>query len=300
MAEHGNGSSGSGKPRHGQGDSGMTLADRVRMLETLLNSTPALIAYWDKDLRCQFGNVAFATWFDSTSLDVVGLDISTFLDKKALAAIEPFIAGVLSGARQTVELPLVRADGARVQTLTHYTPDFHNGAVIGFTTHSTDVGGIKETEATLRAEVAERQRANRIIRASSTALEEAQRLGQIGSWTWTKSTDLVTWSKELYRIMGRPPTGSAPPYAEQGALYAPESWQRLQASVEYALRTGEAYQVRLQYLRRDGDTGWLDARGEVIRGAGGEVSGLRGTVQVVPGRRSDRQRADDKDPTIGD
>ncbi len=43
------------------------------------------------------------------------------------------------------------------------------------------------------------------IRASETALKEAQQLAQLGSWSWDFTSGEVTWSQELYRIFGLPP-----------------------------------------------------------------------------------------------
>ncbi len=288
----------SGKgPRNGhQAGQDSTSAERARILETVVNAAPAVIAYWDRDLVCLFGNTAFVEWFDSTKDGVIGRPMSDFLDMRGMAAIRPFLDGVLSGESQHFETALIRADGSQVNALTIQTPDVRNGEVIGFTTHSIDTHSRRETEATLRAEVAERQRANRIIRASATALEEAQRLGQIGSWTWTRAKDVVVWSKELYRIMGLDPAAGAPAFSDQVQIYTPESWARLREAVDHALNTGAAYQTRLRYVRPDGVTGWLDARGEATRDTDGAIIGLHGTVQVVAGRAGDRQRRNDQGP----
>ena len=40
------------------------------------------------------------------------------------------------------------------------------------------------------------------VRASETALKEAQQLAQLGSWSWDLTSGEVTWSQELYRILG--------------------------------------------------------------------------------------------------
>jgi signal transduction histidine kinase len=47
------------------------------------------------------------------------------------------------------------------------------------------------------------------------------------------------------------------------------------------VRTGEPYALELEYVQADGQHGWLEARGEVVRGETGEVTKLRGTAHEV-------------------
>ncbi len=261
--------------------------DYVRVMNIVVGSSPELMAYWDRDLVCRFCNQAYADWFDRPLAEVIGIRYETLLGLAAAGANRAHIEAVLGGSPQQFEQDLLSPSRGRVSTLTHYMPDVVAGAVVGFSTHVIDVSLLKETERALRAEVEERQRANRIIRASFVALEEAQRLGQIGSWVWKSAPDEVRWSKELYRIMGRNPDGPAPRFAEQGAFYTPESWARLQSRVEIALRTGAPYQLELEYIRTDGVRGWFEARGEAVRSDAGPIIGLRGTVQNMTGPEYD-------------
>ena len=46
----------------------------------------------------------------------------------------------------------------------------------------------------------ERRRAEEALRRSEAFLAEGQRLGRIGSYSWTVPTDKIKWSSELYRI----------------------------------------------------------------------------------------------------
>ncbi len=253
----------------------------VRMMTLVMDSAPGLMAYWNRDLYCLFSNSAYADWFGRSRAEMVGMRYETLLGPVQAAVNRPFVLGVLAGTPQQFAQDLPRVNRGLVPTLTHYVPDFLDGAVVGFTAHVTDISLLKDTERALREEAEERQRANRLIRTSVEALEEAQRLGQIGSWAWTVDPDAVRWSKELYRIMGRDPTLPAPTFAQHATIYAPESWLRLQQLVDIALSTGAPYWTKLEYLRPDGAQGWLEARGEVVRDHGGRIIGLRGTVQNI-------------------
>jgi PAS domain S-box-containing protein len=125
-------------------------------------------------------------------------------------------------------------------------------------------------------------------RRKDAALEETQRLANVGSWQWDPATDRVTWSEELYRIAGMDPKLPAVSFRDHSKLYTAESWQRLRHCVEHALRTGEPYELDLEMVRADGSSRWLIARGETQRDATGRVVQLRGTVHDI----SERKRAE--------
>jgi PAS domain S-box-containing protein len=92
---------------------------------------------------------------------------------------------------------------------------------------------------------------------------------------------MVTWSKELYRMVGLDPNQPAVSYKEHSKLYTAESWERLRTAVEEALRTGTPYELDLEMVRTDGTRLWLIARGEAQRDTTGRIVQLRGTVQDI-------------------
>jgi hypothetical protein len=47
------------------------------------------------------------------------------------------------------------------------------------------------------------------------------------------------------------------------------------------MSTGEPYRMNLEYVRPDSVRGWLDVRGEAVRGPDGRIIGLRGTVRHI-------------------
>jgi PAS domain S-box-containing protein len=132
------------------------------------------------------------------------------------------------------------------------------------------------------AVIVEEEKQTRQELASERAqLTEAQRLAQMGSWSWEPDTDRVTWSEELYRIAGRDP--SLPPLKsnELGELYTAESWKRLQSAVEEALAAQAPYELDLEMVRQDGSTRWVRARREAQRASDGQLTQLHGTLQDI-------------------
>jgi PAS domain S-box-containing protein len=135
------------------------------------------------------------------------------------------------------------------------------------------------------ADITERKLSEESLRQKEEDLSEAQRLAQVGSWQWDPHTDTVTWSRELYRIVGRDPNLPAASYKEHALILTAESWERLQRCVEEALRSGTPYELDLEYVRPDGSTIWARARGEALRDITGQIVGLRGTAQDITERR---------------
>jgi PAS domain S-box-containing protein len=195
-----------------------TEIDQTQVFRFVLDDAPGLVAYWNTDLVCVFANQAYAVWFGRPVSEIIGVRYETLLGALVTRRNRPFIDAALSGKPQRFEQALTRADGEWVPILSSLVPHVVEGRTVGFICHCTDVTLLKDTERALREEAAERQRANQIIRASVDALEEAQHLGQIGSWTWSAEPDEVRWSKELYRIMGRDPALLAPTFAEHDAI----------------------------------------------------------------------------------
>ncbi|WP_088281824.1 EAL domain-containing protein [Ideonella sp. A 288] len=197
------------------------------------------------------------------------------------------------GDSESYEAVLVHRNGTPIDVAITLVPEFDAaGQRTGCTKFVRDISkrrraerALLESERSLRFEVTERERVNGLLMRSTASMQEAQRLGRIGSWEWRIDPDITTWSDELYRILGQDPRCPPPSYAEHAMVYLPASWALLQAAVEQALRTGERYAMDLEFQRPDGGRGWVHARGEAMRNIRGDIIGLRGTAQDVTDAR---------------
>jgi PAS domain S-box-containing protein len=139
------------------------------------------------------------------------------------------------------------------------------------------------------ANISERKSVEAELQERREELEDAQRVGGLGSWSWEPDLDRVQWSEELYRIAGLDPSVAAPAFGRQNSLYTPESWQRLQSTVQNALRTGGGYESDLEMVRPDGTHCWTAIRAEGDLDPQGRVRKLRGTVLDI----TERKRAEE-------
>ncbi len=127
------------------------LAQSKHFLETITNSLPGLIAYWDKDLRCRFANQSFLDWFGKAPETMLGISMQELMGERLFSLNEPHVRGALKGEKQQFERTLTKADGSIGYALANYVPDMRaSGEVAGFFVLVSEVTLLKEAEAKLQ------------------------------------------------------------------------------------------------------------------------------------------------------
>lgn len=125
--------------------------EREQFIKTIMDSTPNMMGYWGRDLRCRYANNAFSEWFAMPPENVIGMRFLDLVGKELFALNEPHILAVLAGEPQRFERTLSKADGSVGHIIGHYLPDFGvDGVVRGFSIQSSEVTVLKETEAKLK------------------------------------------------------------------------------------------------------------------------------------------------------
>ena len=116
-------------------------------------------------------------------------------------------------------------------------------------------------------------------------LTEAQRIGQMGDWDLDLSTGAITWSQQIYLILGRDPSLGPPKNCEENAaLFEPGSAALVAAKVAAAIASGDAQEQELVAACLDGRRVPVYATAVPRKDRDGKVVGLNGTVQDVSAR----------------
>jgi len=134
-------------------------------------------------------------------------------------------------------------------------------------------------------DITERKRAEESIRESGRQLAEAQKLAQLGSWEWDIASGEVTWSEELYRILGLDPETDVPSYSTLFERVHPDERRKAEAIVDRSLARREPFHEEMQIVRPDESVRIIDTHGEVMLGSDQRPAKLVGTVQDVTERR---------------
>ncbi len=142
----------------------------------------------------------------------------------------------------------------------------------------------------LEAAELETHRNHEKLRQSYEALQQAEKLAKIGSWTLDLASGRITLSDTLSEIIGTDPAGPALRLADMPKLLVADSYQRVSAAIGKCAETGEPYGMEVEHLRADGRTFAAYVRGEARRDETGRVVSLTGTLQDISERHEERQR----------
>ncbi len=123
-----------------------------RFVRAITDHLPAMIAYWDSDLRCRFANSPYREWFGRRAEQMPGITMQDLMGDDLFALNEPFIRAAMRGQRQAFERTLVKPSGAIGHTWAQYIPDVDDaGRVRGMYVLVTDVTALKQAQEDLQA-----------------------------------------------------------------------------------------------------------------------------------------------------
>jgi PAS domain S-box-containing protein len=149
-----------------------------------------------------------------------------------------------------------------------------------------DLDALQREVQALRVRVSELQR--RAARHQDTddvslaereeLLREAERSAHVGTWTYDLGSGRVTWSDELYRILGHEP-GSLPPTVDAffAAIHADDR-VRAQRATEQAIRDGILPLVDCRVVRPDGSIRHTTHSSSMLFDGEGTVRRMVGSV----------------------
>lgn len=142
----------------------------------------------------------------------------------------------------------------------------------------------------LRQSLTESRQSAHAARQSLAALQEAERIARIGSWSLDLSTQEFTSSEMLYELNGTDPNG--PKITAEGLrrLLAKESFQRVEEAIARCVKTGEPYGLEVEHLHHERGSFQAYVQGKAIRDETGRIVKLAGTVQDISERKEERER----------
>lgn len=122
------------------------LSEQKTFLQTVIDSLPALIGYWNKNLTNVFSNRYYLEFFGNDLNAIQGHHMKEILGRKVYEANLPFIEKVLQGEPQVFEREIKDVHGNIKFFLANYIPDVRNREVFGFFVIAMDITKLKQLE----------------------------------------------------------------------------------------------------------------------------------------------------------
>lgn len=120
-------------------------------------------------------------------------------------------------------------------------------------------------------------------------LEEAERSARVGSWEWDLASDTLTWSRQMYELMGLDPDGDPVDLDAYRDRLHPHDRDRHLDAVETALRERGSFALDHRIVRPDGEVRVIHGRGRVVTDSHGAPLRMIGSAQDVTERERERR-----------
>ena len=137
----------------------------------------------------------------------------------------------------------------------------------------------------LRHSLHERDAIGRQLGEYAAHLAEAQRIARVGSWRLCMDEDRLSWSEQVYRIFGLPPTADGVALEVFFSYVHPDDRAALQAAHERMLAGGQAVDIEHRIVRPDGEIRYVHELAEMRLEQPGNRRVLCGTVQDISERK---------------
>ncbi len=218
----------------------------------------------------------------------LGYAPGTLLGRPVLAVHPPerhdearaIIAAMIGGDTSHCPIPILAADGRQIPVETRAVKGRWNGAPAMFGV-SRDVSERQRTQRMLEVEAEHRRRLLDEAAEREFFWRESQRVGQLGGWRADPVSNTVMWTDGVYEIVEMP-SDYKPDLATGLDFYVNGSRERVVASLEHAMSTGEPFNLQVQVRgARTGTVKWAALRGSPHRDASGRIDYLSGTLQDI-------------------
>jgi two-component system, cell cycle sensor histidine kinase and response regulator CckA len=107
----------------------------------------------------------------------------------------------------------------------------------------------------------------------------------VGTWSWDRTTDAVTWDDGLCRIYGLTPAQSPRAYEDYVHYLHPEDRPEIEAQIGRCLQTGIYEDFEHRLVRPDGTVRHVFCRGAAATNERGEVVGMSGGIFDITDRK---------------
>ncbi|MGK2941716.1 MAG: PAS domain-containing protein, partial [Immundisolibacter sp.] len=244
-------------------------------LRAILDAEPECVKIIGPDGRLEQMNPAGLAMIeaDDDPAQVIGQRVDSLIVPEHRYAFNALTARVLAGESGSLEFEIVGLKGTRRWLATHAVP-----------LHDETTGGISLLGVS--HDISNRRRGEAALLEKQQALSEAQRIAQVGSWSWQLDTGTIVWSDETYRLYGVSPEQFVPCPEAFIALINAEDRPVMRAWVEACVAGQEPADMEFRVTHPDGEVRVLCGRGMRETDAEGKAIGMVGTAHDITQRKA--------------
>ena len=239
---------------------------------------------------------------------------SDYTSPLGFLAILPLLwAALRRGPRDTATVGLILTGFAVWATIEHAGPFGHLGLNESFVLLLTFMTSVSLPSLVLSADVAQRRATEDNLRRTQIDLDErvaertaaladanihmleAQRLANLGSWSWDIAQNRISWSDQLFKIYGIARAQFRGTFDDFLNFIHPDDRAQVQQSIDAAFSTGSGFSHEERIVRQDGGTRYLQSAGEVIRDEHGAAIRMLGVCLDVTERKQAEQALRDSE-----
>jgi len=257
----------------------------------------AHVGHWEWDLETDV-----VVWSDET-YRIFGLspqerpmDLATVQSMVHPEDREPLYRGVdedlAAGVRPEAEFRIVRPSG-EVRTVSSLTSERWNSLPGDAKRDSSGrpyklFGTIQDITDRKRTEEAFQEISHK-LQETNARLEEAQRIANVGHYSWNLIENRVIWSDEVYRIYGLDPRQGTIDLAKVSEMIHPEDRELVFRAAQEALQSGVPADIEHRLVRPNGEVRTIHSVGTVKRDPSGRPYEMFGTAQDITDRKRSEQ-----------
>jgi PAS domain S-box-containing protein len=112
----------------------------------MVDHSPTMLAYFDSQLICRYGNASYRCVFESPGHTLEGMPFEALVQPDKRDIILPRAHAALAGTPQEYEYERTTASGSRIHVEVKYTPDLRDNTVVGMFVELHDITSHKRIE----------------------------------------------------------------------------------------------------------------------------------------------------------
>lgn len=116
------------------------------LIRSMVDHSPTMLAYFDSQLICRYGNASYRAVFESPGVTLEGLSFESLVQPDKRDIVLPRARAALAGEQQAYEYERTTRDGTRIHVEVKYTPDIRDGTVAGMFVELHDITSHKRIE----------------------------------------------------------------------------------------------------------------------------------------------------------